>query len=387
MKKILIVTPNVSPIPDVDGGATENLITILLEENEKYKKNKFYICSKYTNEALNKSHKFDCTDFFYYKKRFQLNIYEILTRIFLIIKKILCYKKYTISNYHFWALDIAKKINPDYIIAPGGIYENFELFKDIFGRKKVYAWIHRNQIKTKKLDKIFYKGICVSNHICRVWDSKSKHRSSILLRNCYDNNRFYLTKSNLSRQNLGIPEDLFLVAYCGRLIKEKGVRELIYSISKFKQNNIGLLLIGSSFYKDSKNTKYQNDLKKLSNKLKVKIYETGFIHGSILRNYLILCDLCVVPSVYQEPVALVPLESMGVGLPVIITDVGGMKEYYDGKSLLKVTTKNLIQNLYNKIKFLRKNPKLLKKLKINGLKLAKKYQRKEFYFNFTNIFK
>ena len=50
-----------------------------------------------------------------------------------------------------------------------------------------------------------------------------------------------------------------------------------------------------------------------------------------------LCDLCVVPSVYQEPVALVPLEAMGVGLPVIITDVGGMKEYYDGKSLLKVS--------------------------------------------------
>jgi glycosyltransferase involved in cell wall biosynthesis len=387
MKKILIVSPNVSPIPDVDGGATENLTTILLEENEKYKKNKFYICSKYTNEALNESHKFNSTDFFYYKKRFQLNIYEFLTRIFLIIKKILCYKKYTISNYHFWALDIAKKINPDYIIASGGIYENLELFKDIFGRKKVYAWIHRNQIKTKKLDKIFYKGICVSNHICRVWDSKSKDKSSILLRNCYDNNRFYLTKSTLNRKNLGIPQDTFLVAYFGRLMKEKGVRELIYSISKFKQNNTGLLLIGSSFYKNSKNTKYQNDLKKLSNKLKVKLYETGFIHGSILRNYLMLCDVCVVPSVYQEPVALVPLEAMAVGLPVIITDVGGMKEYYDGKSLLKVSTKNLIQNLYNKIKFLRKNPKLLKKLKINGLKLAKKYQRKDFYFNFTNIFK
>ena len=284
-------------------------------------------------------------------------------------------------------MDIAKKINPDYIIASGGIYENLELFKDIFGRKKIYAWIHRNQIKTKKLDKIFYKGICVSNHICRVWDSKSKHRSSILLRNCYDNNRFYLTKSTLSRKNLGIPQDLFLVAYFGRLTKEKGIRELIYSISKFKQNNIGLLLIGSSFFKNSKNTKYQNDLKKLSNKLKVKIYETGFIHGSILRNYLMLCYLCVVPSVYQEPGALVPLEAMAVGLPVIITDVGGIKEYYDGKSLLKVSTKNLIQNLYNKINFLRKNPKLLKKLKINGLKLAKKYQRKDFYFNFTNIFK
>ena len=205
--------------------------------------------------------------------------------------------------------------------------------------------------------------------------------------NCYNNNRFYLTKSDLSRQNLGIPQDLFLVAYCGRLVKEKGVKELIYSISKFKQKNIGLLLIGSSFFRNSKNTKYQNDLKKLSNKLKVKIYETGFIHSSILRNYLLLCDLCVVPSVYQEPGALVPLEAMGVGLPVIITDVGGIKEYYDGKSLIKVSTKNLIQNLYNKINFLRKNPKLLKKLKINGPKLAKKYQRKDFYFNFINIFK
>ncbi len=66
-----------------------------------------------------------------FKKKFQLNIYEFFTRIFLIIKKILFYKKYKISSYHFWALDIAKKINPDYIIAAGGIYENFELFKDI----------------------------------------------------------------------------------------------------------------------------------------------------------------------------------------------------------------------------------------------------------------
>ena len=162
MKKILFVTPNVSPIPDVDGGATENLITILLEENEKYRKNKFYICSKYTKEALIESHKFKSADFFYYKKKFQLNIYKFFIRIFLLIKKILFYKKYNISNYHFWALDVAKRINPDYIIVSGGIYENFELFKNTFGRRKIYAWIHRNQIKTKKLDKIFYKGICVA---------------------------------------------------------------------------------------------------------------------------------------------------------------------------------------------------------------------------------
>jgi len=382
MKKILFITSNVQPVPDVKGGAIENLITILAEENENYKNFKLFVCSKYDSEALKESIKFKNTFFNYYKKNTNFNLLNLLSKFLLTLENIILFKKYKIPNYYFWTFKKAKKINPDYIIAAGGLYENFILHSKYFGKKKLYAWLHRNQKKTKKLSKIFNKALAISKHIANVWDKKN----SILIRNCYDDKRFFQKKSSINRTDLGIQKNIFLIAYCGRIIKEKGVKELILSTSKLNKKDVGILLIGSSFYRNSKISIYQKKLKRIASNLKINLYETGFIHGKFLKDYLSICNLCVVPSIYPEPQALVPLEAMAVGVPVIISDVGGMKEYYDKKSLLKVKTKNFVVNLKKKIFMVYNNPKLREKLQYNGLKYVKQFKRKDYYNKFKKIF-
>ena len=51
MKKIALVLPEVYPIPAVKGGAIEELVTILIEQNEIEKKAKFIVFSMENEEA------------------------------------------------------------------------------------------------------------------------------------------------------------------------------------------------------------------------------------------------------------------------------------------------------------------------------------------------
>ena len=58
-------------------------------------------------------------------------------------------------------------------------------------------------------------------------------------------------------------------------------------------------------------------------------------------NFLREMDIGVVPSTYAEPFALVPLEMMACGLPVVAYNIGGMKEaIVDGETGFFVENKN-----------------------------------------------
>ena len=63
MKKIAMITSGFLPVPATKGGAVENLIVNLLNENEKNKKIKFEIFSIYDQDALNKSKKYENSNF------------------------------------------------------------------------------------------------------------------------------------------------------------------------------------------------------------------------------------------------------------------------------------------------------------------------------------
>ena len=58
MKKIALVLPEVYPVPAVKGGAIEELVTILLEQNEIEKKAEFLVFSMANIEAEEKAKKY-----------------------------------------------------------------------------------------------------------------------------------------------------------------------------------------------------------------------------------------------------------------------------------------------------------------------------------------
>ena len=74
-------------------------------------------------------------------------------------------------------------------------------------------------------------------------------------------------------------------------------------------------------------TEYEEDLRKIAKGLDDKVLFTGFVpHHQILEVYR-LADIGVVPSIYDDPAPLVVIECMAAGLPLIVTDSGGIPEY------------------------------------------------------------
>ena len=64
VKTVMLLLPNLFPVPDVKGGGVELLITQLINENEINGKIKLVIISKYDKEASNTHFDNSCIYYF-----------------------------------------------------------------------------------------------------------------------------------------------------------------------------------------------------------------------------------------------------------------------------------------------------------------------------------
>lgn len=106
----------------------------------------------------------------------------------------------------------------------------------------------------------------------------------------------------------------FVIGYMGQLIARKGVDVLIRAIADLKGENIQLVIIGSGPEEQS--------LKKLAEQLDISgnIDFLGF-HTDRL-DFLKTFDLFVLPS-RQEGIPRAVMEAMGMGIPVIVSNIPG----------------------------------------------------------------
>lgn len=127
-------------------------------------------------------------------------------------------------------------------------------------------------------------------------------------------------ESNIRLSN-GIPEDAFVFTFIGRIVKDKGVNELVYAFEKLCQlyENIHLLLVGS-------NEIIQNPI---DNRAFSLIRNNDRIHAvgaqEDVRPFLKASDVFVLPS-YREGFGMVLIEAGAMGLPCITTNISGCNE-------------------------------------------------------------
>lgn len=154
----------------------------------------------------------------------------------------------------------------------------------------------------------------------------------------------------------------FVVLFVGRLIKEKGVGELLESV-KLWNKNIYLGVIGSGPMED--------DVKKTDKNV---IY-FGRISQNKLPVYYSASDLLIVPSIHEEGFGRVIIESLSCGTPVIAANRGGIKEALNDTvgSLIKITP----QEIKKTVEFFYSNPKELNKKIKNARKYAERLYSKE----------
>lgn len=157
------------------------------------------------------------------------------------------------------------------------------------------------------------------------------------------------------RDQLNIRPDDFVFVFVGRLVKDKGIHELIHAFLQLN-GKLKLLLVGS--YEDERNP-VDADVKKAIEENE-NIIPVGFQKD--IRPYLAISNAFVFPS-YREGFPNVVLQAASMELPCIVSDINGcneiIKHEYNG---LIVPSKN-DKAVKEAMDSLSKNSKFWKNLK------------------------
>ncbi len=154
-----------------------------------------------------------------------------------------------------------------------------------------------------------------------------------------------------------------IVFFVGRLVNEKGVHVLLNAIPEILKNynDVKFVIAGKG--------PCLNNLIELSEQLNIthKVYFTGFVSEEVLLKLYKCSDIAVFPSTY-EPFGIVALEGMVAGIPVVVSDVGGLSEIVDHREDGMKFYSGNSNSLADCILELLKNNGLTERIKNNALK-------------------
>ena len=191
-------------------------------------------------------------------------------------------------------------------------------------------------LNDKFVSSIATKVVCVSQYVQkrRLDDGIDKPSKQILLGKGSCNGLDTLNKFNPALINLedikklkekyNIAENDYVIGFCGRLVKDKGIIELVDAFKTLVNNNpktiFKLLIIGVPEIRDSipQETKYY-----LTHSDNV-IY-TGKIPFAIIQRYYMLMDVLVLPS-HREGFGMVAVEASAMEKPVLVSNYTGCAE-------------------------------------------------------------
>jgi glycosyltransferase involved in cell wall biosynthesis len=177
------------------------------------------------------------------------------------------------------------------------------------------------KLNLKAADKIIAISGATKDYVLRLGAKPSKVK---VIYNGVDLKKFRLNigKREEMRKKLGIPREAVVALTVRRLVYKNGIDTLIDSANEVIKKNpiIQFLVVGKG--PDMENIKMQVMQLGLSSNFRL----AGFVSDDDLPSYYNLADLFVLPSKSGEGLPLVALEAMACGLPVIATDVGGIRE-------------------------------------------------------------
>lgn len=239
------------------------------------------------------------------------------------------------------------------------VYPNSFALKEIMAKNKL-APVHKLKVI----------GNGSSNGIDTGYFKKSEVRSQKSEVNNYP------ALQNLSENNI-------VFTFVGRVVKDKGINELLYAFDKLSKENpkVKLLLVGSEERAlDPISEESQNQLK--NNK---HIISVGWQED--VRPFLAISDVFVFPS-YREGFPNVVMQAGAMGLPSIVTNINGSNEIIqDGVNgiIIPVKDKNI---LFNKMKLLANDYKLRNKLaKPARRMIVDKYEQKYVWMELLKEYK
>ncbi|MDK9855713.1 glycosyltransferase family 4 protein [Staphylococcus equorum] len=151
-------------------------------------------------------------------------------------------------------------------------------------------------------------------------------------------------------------EGCFVLGFVGRIVKDKGIKEVIesFKIIKNKGYNVKLLVVGKV---EKDNTISKEDFDFLNNDADVVL--VGQVTNTV--NYYNHMDVLVFPT-YREGFGNVSIEAQAVKVPVITTNVTGAVDTVEDKLTGYIVAKGDYKGIAKRVEMLIKNPELKERL-------------------------
>ena len=359
---VAVVTSGYLPVPNVLGGAVEALDMMMVRENEKSPNFEFTVFSSWAPgvDEVVRDGAFQHTDFRFIKtpvlvKAVDHCIYWAAKHI-LRKKKLMSYRY--IAQRLWYIRKVAKALSKDDASGKAPFdkvmienhatlfmtmqkYGNAERYAD-----KVYYHLHNevtNDFGCKHEIAQVKKVLGVSNYIVDTLDKflrehgegGLKPEQKAVWRNGVDTSRFgsdeAKRKAKSFRMKYGINDDDIVFLFSGRLTPEKGAEELLEAFAQVvaQVSNAKLVVAGAFFFNSNIKSPFEQKLHDLASQpqVKEKIIFTGFVDYNDMPALYEMADICVLPSIWDDPAPLAVIESLVSGKPLITTRSGGIPEY------------------------------------------------------------
>lgn len=344
---ILLINNLGLPLPPVLGGAVEHLINFFLEDNEINHMHHYDIISSYNEDAEMKSKEYVKSNF-YYIRLGKFNKIKRATRH--IINKI---PFVNIPNYY--SSKVLKYIrknkkNYDYIIVENS--PQLVPFINKLYPNKVILHLHNDwlNVKTKNAKKILLacKEVWTISNSLKSWVDEIAPTNKVkVLYNGVDFDKFgnsSSTRISELKNKYNIKEEDFVITYSGRLVPEKGVKEIIMAFNKSSLPSAKLMIIGGATYSNNAETQYVSSLYDVA-KDNPNIMFTGYVPYDEMPAFYALTKLGVMPSLCNDAFNMTIIECMISGAPVIVSNKGALPEILDSLAGKVIDSNNSIEEM------------------------------------------
>ena len=129
-------------------------------------------------------------------------------------------------------------------------------------------------------------------------------------------------EKQLLKHQYGISQENFVIGFCGRIVRDKGVEELVEAFSIVRKQScrkVKLLLVGDKDIRDYINEK---TVKAIDNDKDIIL--TGHVSSNIQVYYSIM-DLFILPT-HRDGFGMCLIEAAAMGIPVLTTNITGSRD-------------------------------------------------------------
>lgn len=403
--KVVIITSGYLPIPAVKGGGVETLIDYLISENETQQELELTVFSSFDEGA-------DLSA----KKLTKCSLVFIKTPGFIRLSDKLVYwfsrvvlRKANPSSYRYILQRLAYIRKVGHQLATRDfdrlILENSATLFGVLKTKqnrlkyrgKYYFHMHNEvtndfgyQDDIEKVNKVLGVSQYINSQMQQKYPEMKKEQFAVL-KNGIDPSRFSREMSAEDRQTLrqryGILETEVVFMFTGRIAAEKGLLEALQAFEKAELVNAKFLVIGSTFFKTNVKSSYHLKIEALATKLKDTVILAGFIPNDQLGDYYGIADVCVLPSIWDEPAGLTMIEAITAGKALVTTNSGGIPEYVPSESaiILDKNQATFFSELTETMKELAKETTKRNALEEQAINQRQSYSTEKMYQDFVKI--